>query len=52
MNTTEERACTRHFHDSYESETVIQAGMTYLMLRCPVCSRPQGMRLVRKVRPS
>ena len=45
-----EQSCTGHFKDSYEAETVKQAGMTYLMLRCPTCNRPQGMRLVRKIR--
>jgi len=47
-----ERACTAHFDASYEAETVLQAGMTYIQLRCPKCDRPQGMRLVRKPRPA
>ena len=43
-----ERACTRHSHDPFEAETVIEHGLTYIVLRCPICSRPQGMRLVRR----
>ena len=48
MLTNQERTCTAHFATSYEAEVVKQSGMTYLMLRCPTCDRPQGMRLVRK----
>jgi hypothetical protein len=45
-----ERACTRHSHDPYEAETINQSGLTYIQLRCPICHRPQGLRLVRKVK--
>ena len=50
MLNNQERTCTAHFATSYEAE-VVECGMTYLMLRCPTCDRPQGMRLVRKPRP-
>ena len=44
-----ERACTRHYKlPPVEAETVVQMGITYLVLRCAECNRPQGMRLVRK----
>ena len=46
-----ERACTRHYKQPpYKGETVVQKGITYIVLRCPECHRPQGMRLVRKNR--
>lgn len=43
-----ERACTAHNQPPYEAEPVRQGGLTYLVLRCPICGRPQGMRLIRK----
>jgi hypothetical protein len=43
-----ERACTRHYKQPpYEAE-VIKLGKRFdeVMLRCPECHRPQGVRLV------
>ena len=50
MNAYDERACTAHFlEQSYVAETFTHTnGLTYTALRCPVCHRPQGLRLVRK----
>jgi hypothetical protein len=50
--TMRERACTRHTADPVEAETVTNGTLTYLVLRCSVCNRPQGMRLVRKPKPA
>lgn len=43
-----ERACTAHADTPYEAETVQRGTLTYLVLRCPRCQRPQGERLVRR----
>lgn len=46
-----ERACTslNSKHRQYEAETVASDhGLSYLVLRCTECGRPQGMRLIRK----
>jgi hypothetical protein len=46
-----ERPCTAHFlRDPYEAEPYSRNGVSYLMLRCTTCHRPQGGRLVRKAR--
>lgn len=45
-----ERSCTAHYKaDPRQAETVMHGRVTYIVLRCTVCERPQGMRLVRKV---
>ena len=49
--TSDARGCTAHFHEPYEAERTGSAGLTYIVLRCTICHRPQGMRLVRKPRP-
>ena len=44
-----ERACTQLTHvEAIEAETIQRFGLTYIVLRCTVCNRPQGERLVRK----
>jgi len=43
-----ERACTKHNHEPVEAELVERHGLMYRVLRCPLCHRPQGMRLVRR----
>lgn len=43
-----ERACTAHMQDPREAEVTIIGTLTYIVLRCVVCNRPQGLRLVRK----
>jgi hypothetical protein len=50
MNHNDERSCTAHFHTvPVEAETTVESnGCTYLVLRCTICNRPQGLRLVRK----
>lgn len=49
-----ERACTNlapsHCAPPEVAETVSDHGLTYLVLRCQACGRPQGLRLVRKSR--
>jgi hypothetical protein len=47
-----ERACTAHTQDPYSAESVVRGKLTYMVLRCPVCDRPQGERLVRRQRGS
>ena len=49
MNTPE-RACTAHSRGFYEAETTTEGGLRYRVLRCDVCDRPQGMRLIRRNR--
>jgi hypothetical protein len=49
MSAMSERACTAHSRGTHEAETVREHGLTYLVIRCDVCNRPQGMRLVRRV---
>ena len=48
---TNDRPCSYHTDPSYEAETVQRMGLTYIVLRCTRCDRPQGERLVRKVKP-
>ena len=49
MDHTTERSCTAHLNKPpYQGETVRQLSLTYIVLRCVVCNRPQGLRLVRK----
>lgn len=52
MSHNDERACTAHFHDEpIEAETTVEGnGLTYIVLRCTICNRPRGLRLVRKQR--
>jgi hypothetical protein len=44
-----ERTCTAHSKGTHEAETVHRHGLTYTVIRCDVCGRPQGERLVRRV---
>jgi hypothetical protein len=54
MAHTDERPCTAHiFTTAVEAETTVEPnGLTYIVLRCTICNRPQGLRLVRKARNS
>ncbi len=49
-----ERSCTSlgrdhgFGHQPIEAEIVTNGTISYIVLRCPGCNRPQGMRLLRK----
>lgn len=50
-----ERTCTAHAHEPIEAEWVLSGptNIPHLMLRCPVCDRPRGLRyVVKSERPS
>jgi len=49
INPLRERACTGHeYRMAVEGDLVRTGTVVYIDLRCPVCHRPRGLRMVRK----